>query len=334
MRPASSCHSGRSTSCGWRASRSAASSAGSRARTTTSSTSAMRAMGVEALARQPLRSLSGGQQQRVYLAQVLARRADLIVLDEPTAGLDAGGRERYLQAFAAELERGATLVTSTHDIAEAVEYDQVLLLARPSGRPGPGPRGADGRPAARHVRDPPARPARGACPALRRRRGRPRRPPGDRRRAATRSPRSGCGRSVRGSVIRRPGSVLVVVDVVPSVAVVPVDVVDVVLVGDGRVSAAVLVHVHVSRVRDVPDEPLRVPRRRGHRGRGGRGRRAGSPRDPRAARWRARRSGRGRAGAPRSDDARRGRPSIPPACHGSPTQNNQTWRARQVLGAR
>jgi len=98
----------------------------------------MRAMEVETLARQPLRSLSGGQQQRVYLAQVLARRADLIVLDEPTAGLDAGGRERYLQAFAAELERGATLVTSTHDIAEAVEYDQVLLLAGRVVALGPG----------------------------------------------------------------------------------------------------------------------------------------------------------------------------------------------------
>ncbi len=98
----------------------------------------MRAMGVEALARQPLRSLSGGQQQRVYLAQVLARRADLIVLDEPTAGLDAGGRERYLQAFAGELERGATLVTSTHDISEAVEYDQVLLLAGRVVALGPG----------------------------------------------------------------------------------------------------------------------------------------------------------------------------------------------------
>ncbi len=99
---------------------------------------ALRTMGMEALARQPLRSLSGGQKQRVHLAQVLARRADLIVLDEPTAGLDAGGRERYLQAFAAELERGATLVTSTHDIAEAVEYDQVLLLARRVVALGPG----------------------------------------------------------------------------------------------------------------------------------------------------------------------------------------------------
>ncbi len=100
--------------------------------------SAMRTMGVLDLADAPLRSLSGGQQQRVYLAQVLAHRADLIVLDEPTAGLDAGAREIYLGAFAAELERGATLVTATHDIAEAVEYDQVLLLARRVVALGPG----------------------------------------------------------------------------------------------------------------------------------------------------------------------------------------------------
>ena len=99
---------------------------------------ALETMGVADLARLPLRSLSGGQQQRVYLAQVLARRADLIVLDEPTAGLDAGGRERYLEAFAAELARGAAIVTATHDIAEAVEYDQVLLIARRVVALGPG----------------------------------------------------------------------------------------------------------------------------------------------------------------------------------------------------
>ncbi len=99
---------------------------------------AMETMGVASLARSPLRSLSGGQQQRVYLAQVLARRADLIVLDEPTAGLDAGGRELYLQAFAGELARGAAVVTATHDIAEASEYDQVLLLARRVVALGPG----------------------------------------------------------------------------------------------------------------------------------------------------------------------------------------------------
>jgi ABC-type Mn2+/Zn2+ transport system ATPase subunit len=90
----------------------------------------MELMGVSHLARTPMRNLSGGQLQRVYLAQVLARRADLIVLDEPTAGIDAGGRELYMEAFAGELRRGAAIVTATHDIAEAVEYDQVMLLAR------------------------------------------------------------------------------------------------------------------------------------------------------------------------------------------------------------
>ena len=86
---------------------------------------AMERMGVTELRSKPMRDLSGGQRQRVYLAKVLAHRADLIVLDEPTAGLDAAGHERYLDAFAGELQRGAALVTATHDIGEAIEYDQV-----------------------------------------------------------------------------------------------------------------------------------------------------------------------------------------------------------------
>ena len=99
---------------------------------------AMETMGVGHLANAPLGSLSGGQRQRVHLAQVLAHRADLILLDEPNAGLDAGGRERYLEAFSAELHRGAALVTATHDIGEAIEYDRVLLLARRVVALGPG----------------------------------------------------------------------------------------------------------------------------------------------------------------------------------------------------
>ena len=90
---------------------------------------AMERMDVIDLRGRPMRDLSGGQRQRVYLAKALAHRADLIVLDEPTASLDAGGRERYLDAFSGELTRGAAIVTATHDIGEAIEYDQVLLLA-------------------------------------------------------------------------------------------------------------------------------------------------------------------------------------------------------------
>jgi ABC-type Mn2+/Zn2+ transport system ATPase subunit len=93
--------------------------------------SAMKAMGIEKLAEMPLRYLSGGQQQRAYLAQVLAHQADLLVLDEPTAGLDAGGRDLYLQAIRSELARGASIVSATHDIQEeATMCHRVMLLAR------------------------------------------------------------------------------------------------------------------------------------------------------------------------------------------------------------
>lgn len=90
----------------------------------------MERMGIADLADAPLRSMSGGQQQRTYLAQILAHRADLIILDEPTAGLDAAGKEVYTQAMCAEMARGATLITATHDIQEASTCDQVMLLAR------------------------------------------------------------------------------------------------------------------------------------------------------------------------------------------------------------
>ena len=77
-----------------------------------------------------MRSLSGGQLQRVYVAQALTRRADLIILDEPTAGLDAAGKEIYQNVVQEELARGASLVVATHDIHEAMRCDQAILLAR------------------------------------------------------------------------------------------------------------------------------------------------------------------------------------------------------------
>lgn len=86
-------------------------------------------MGIADLAERPLRDLSGGQQQRTFLAQVLARGADLLVLDEPTAGVDAAGRAIYDSAIAEELDRGASVVVATHDIGEASRASKVLLLA-------------------------------------------------------------------------------------------------------------------------------------------------------------------------------------------------------------
>ncbi len=90
----------------------------------------MKRMGVLDLRDKPVRSLSGGQQQRVYIAQALARRADLLILDEPTSGLDAGAREIYQQMLRDELCRGASVVVATHDIQEAMDCNLTMLLAR------------------------------------------------------------------------------------------------------------------------------------------------------------------------------------------------------------
>jgi ABC-type Mn2+/Zn2+ transport system ATPase subunit len=86
-------------------------------------------LGISDLASKPLRSLSGGQQQRVYLAHTLAREADLLLLDEPTAGLDAGATEHYGELMREELARGAAVITATHDVRDAARCDQAILLA-------------------------------------------------------------------------------------------------------------------------------------------------------------------------------------------------------------
>jgi len=90
---------------------------------------AMDRLAIGDLASNALRSLSGGQQQRVYLAHVLAREADLLMLDEPTAGLDAGAVERYGDIMREEVARGATVITATHDVRDAARASQVMLLA-------------------------------------------------------------------------------------------------------------------------------------------------------------------------------------------------------------
>lgn len=90
---------------------------------------AMAAMGITDLADQPLGTLSGGQCQRVHLAQAICRRADVLLLDEPTAGLDAASRERYLGVMDSERARGSVIVTATHDVREAQRADVVLVVA-------------------------------------------------------------------------------------------------------------------------------------------------------------------------------------------------------------
>ena len=100
---------------------------------------ALAEMGVGAIAHQPLRSLSGGQLQRVLFARILAGGADAVVLDEPTAAIDAAG-ERAVYASLHDLARTRDLavVVVTHAVSAAIgTCDEVLLLDRPDD-PGQG----------------------------------------------------------------------------------------------------------------------------------------------------------------------------------------------------
>lgn len=92
--------------------------------------SAMQRTGIDAQANKPIRDLSGGQQQRTHLAQVLAREAEILLLDEPTAGLDINGRKLVAELIAAERARGVTVVMATHELADAEHATSVLLLAQ------------------------------------------------------------------------------------------------------------------------------------------------------------------------------------------------------------
>ncbi len=90
---------------------------------------AMERMRVSGLSHRPLRDLSGGQQQRVYIAQALAWHADLLLLDEPGAGLDVAANGLLARAIADQRARGASGVIATHDIRDALDADLAMLLA-------------------------------------------------------------------------------------------------------------------------------------------------------------------------------------------------------------
>jgi ABC-type Mn2+/Zn2+ transport system ATPase subunit len=91
---------------------------------------AMERTGVTQLADRSIRDLSGGQQQRAHLAQVLAREADVLLLDEPTAGLDINGRREVGRIIADERARGTTVVMATHELSDADDATAVMLLAQ------------------------------------------------------------------------------------------------------------------------------------------------------------------------------------------------------------
>jgi len=91
---------------------------------------ALGSVGLGELARRPLNELSGGQQQRAFIARAFASEPDLLVLDEPVAGVDAESQHRFsdsLTHLIAEHDAGVLLVS--HELsAVAGEVDRVIVL--------------------------------------------------------------------------------------------------------------------------------------------------------------------------------------------------------------
>ena len=81
------------------------------------------------LAGRALHELSGGQRQRVYVAQGLAQRAEVLLLDEPITGLDLVTQEAITRVVQEERDRGRTVIFTTHDVGTARLADTVVLIA-------------------------------------------------------------------------------------------------------------------------------------------------------------------------------------------------------------
>ncbi|OLT43196.1 ABC transporter ATP-binding protein [Saccharomonospora sp. CUA-673] len=76
---------------------------------------------------------SGGQQQRLRFALALLPRPDVIVLDEPTAGMDVSARHEFWQRMRAQADEGVTVVFATHYLEEAEQFARRTVLMS-SGR--------------------------------------------------------------------------------------------------------------------------------------------------------------------------------------------------------
>lgn len=90
---------------------------------------AMRRTAVTELADRHLGELSGGQRQRVLVAQGLAARASLLILDEPMTGLDLVSQRQVDTVIEEETAAGHTVIFSTHELGEAAAADVVMLMA-------------------------------------------------------------------------------------------------------------------------------------------------------------------------------------------------------------
>ncbi len=83
---------------------------------------------MQEFAHRHIRQLSGGQQQRIFLARALAQQAQILLLDEPLAGVDARTEHAIFELMTRFAAEGKTLIVVHHDLEVLERFDSVLLL--------------------------------------------------------------------------------------------------------------------------------------------------------------------------------------------------------------
>jgi ABC-2 type transport system ATP-binding protein len=86
--------------------------------------------GIASISDRMVGKCSGGEQQRLRFAMALLPDPDLLILDEPTTGMDVAGRRDFWSAIRQDAERGRTVIFATHYLEEADLYSDRIVLVR------------------------------------------------------------------------------------------------------------------------------------------------------------------------------------------------------------
>ena len=89
---------------------------------------ALETVGIQDLANRRIGTLSGGQKQRGSIARALASEADLLVLDEPTVGVDATARERFYDLLRTLNRNGITIILIDHDLEQVLDIAERIVV--------------------------------------------------------------------------------------------------------------------------------------------------------------------------------------------------------------
>ena len=95
---------------------------------------AMRELGIDSLSDNEIRTLSGGQLRRVFLARAVCGEPELLLLDEPCAGLDAESHEVLFSMLKRLLSNGCAILMVTHDISDIEWINAGRIIKLMNGR--------------------------------------------------------------------------------------------------------------------------------------------------------------------------------------------------------